>query len=540
MIKELFLKFIRQNNTFYIYSFICSISYILQVFGSSIVYKKFFDKNISHHFDKVFKQVCILWISLFILYILKSKIESYIIPDIVSYIRREVIINYLYTNEQNFNDKDTEKDALKLIDFGFFFEKVFIWLIENFIPTTILTIFMNIYFLAKSPIIGALNLVCNIINFFTIKSFFHDIMKVISERQTHQDILTLSIGENLSNLMDIHLNDKIKDTIDNTETLLTNYKNKVKIQLNTVMKFINTLKIINYSFNLVSIIILYKTSKNIEKFFDIFSMFMIYIPIFENMTQNIPIKLSNLNDLLILSDYFIDSKKITPEYEIKKNNDDFNNKIVISDVENITFKNVSFNYSENSVTNIINDFSLSINKNDRIAILAQSGSGKSTLMKILLGFYKPQKGSILINNIDIQNINVNSLRKKINYINQKTLLLNDTIINNMKYGNNKSTKEIVDILNKYDLLKLFKNSLDDQVDISGKNISFGMQKVIFLMRGILKNSDVYIFDEPLTGIDKNTRFNVIKLIDDYTKNKTLIIITHDDEILSITKSIVTF
>ena len=365
-------------------------------------------------------------------------------------------------------------------------------------------------------------------------------MKVISERQTHQDILTLSIGENLSNLMDIHLNDKIKDTIDNTETLLTNYKNKVKIQLNTVMKFINTLKIINYSFNLVSIIILYKTSKNIEKFFDIFSMFMIYIPIFENMTQNIPIKLSNLNDLLILSDYFIDSKKITPEYEIKKNNDDFNNKIVISDVENITFKNVSFNYSENSVTNIINDFSLSINKNDRIAILAQSGSGKSTLMKILLGFYKPQKGSILINNIDIQNINVNSLRKKINYINQKTLLLNDTIINNMKYGNNKSTKEIVDILNKYDLLKLFKNSLDDQVDISGKNISFGMQKVIFLMRGILKNSDVYIFDEPLTGIDKNTRFNVIKLIDDYTKNKTLIIITHDDEILSITKSIVTF
>ena len=161
-------------------------------------------------------------------------------------------------------------------------------------------------------------------------------------------------------------------------------------------------------------------------------------------------------------------------------------------------------------------------------------------MKILLGFYKPQKGSILINNIDIQNINVNSLRKKINYINQKTLLLNDTIINNMKYGNNKSTKEIVDILNKYDLLKLFKNSLDDQVDISGKNISFGMQKVIFLMRGILKNSDVYIFDEPLTGIDKNTRFNVIKLIDDYTKNKTLIIITHDDEILSITKSIVTF
>ena len=58
-------------------------------------------------------------------------------------------MNYLYTNEKCFNDKNTEKDAMKLIDFGFFFEKVIIWITENLIPTVILVMFMNIYFLIK-------------------------------------------------------------------------------------------------------------------------------------------------------------------------------------------------------------------------------------------------------------------------------------------------------------------------------------------------------------------------------------------------------
>jgi ABC-type multidrug transport system fused ATPase/permease subunit len=465
------------------------------------------------------------------MYILKSKFESYIIPDIVSFIRNEIIINYLKTNEVNFNDKDVEKDNFKLVDFGFFFEKVFSWLIENLIPTTILIIFMNIYFLIKAPFIGVISLVCNILNYITIKSFFHKLINVIEQRQKSQEKMTAIIGENLNNLMDIHLNNKIEDTIEDTKHILVEYKTMVKNQMDIIMKFVNTLKIINYSFNLLNIYVLYKISKNVEDFFETFSMFILFIPIFENMTQQIPLKLGNLTDLLLLSDYFIKNSKIDPN--INSSNNIITGKN-INNIQNIQIENISFNYdSSSNISNIINDFSMTINKNDRIAILSQSGSGKTTLMKILLGFYKPQKGKIFINNININDINLKNLRNKINYVNQRTLLLNDTIINNMRYGNNKSDKEIIDILKKYDLLKIFKNTVNYKVDISGRNISFGMQKVIFLMRGILKDSEIYIFDEPLTSIDKETRNSVIKLIDDYTKNKTLLIITHDDEILSI-------
>jgi ABC-type multidrug transport system fused ATPase/permease subunit len=325
---------------------------------------------------------------------------------------------------------------------------------------------------------------------------------------------------------------KLNDTINDTENILNNYKEKVKKQLELVMKFVNTLKVLNYSSNLLNILVLYKTSSNVEQFFEIFSMFILYIPIFENMAQQIPVKLGNLNDLFLLTNYFTQSKKIV--YNIEKY--DEGPRISNIKIENITFDNITFRYdmNDNNSKNIINNFSLNINKNDKIAILAQSGSGKTTLMKLLLGFYKPQKGKILINNIDIDNIDKREIRKKINYINQKTLLLNDTIINNMKYGNNKPDNYIIDILTKYNLLNIFKNSLNYQVDISGKNISLGMQKVIFLMRGILKEgADVYIFDEPLTSLDKNTRKNIINLIHDFCKDKTLIIITHDNEILSI-------
>ena len=134
--------------------------------------------------------------------------------------------------------------------------------------------------------------------------------------------------------------------------------------------------------------------------------------------------------------------------------------------------------------------------------------------------------------------NIKDVRRRINYISQRTLLFPETIISNMKYGNHRTTEEIVDFLKKYDLLKIFckdgSNCLEKTVEKEGLNMSMGMQKVIYLVRGILKEDvDVYIFDEPLTSIDPSTRKSVLKMIQNETQGKTLIIITHDVEVMSI-------
>jgi ABC-type multidrug transport system fused ATPase/permease subunit len=196
---------------------------------------------------------------------------------------------------------------------------------------------------------------------------------------------------------------------------------------------------------------------------------------------------------------------------------------------NIKIDNISFKYDK-SDSHIFKDFSLDINQGERLGILGKTGKGKSTLMKLLLNFYKLEKGDIYFDGVNLNDINIDDLRKNINYINQKTNLFNDTILNNMKYGNGKDDSYIINFLQKYDLLRVFNSTnLQTLVEKNGSNLSLGIQKVIFLVRGLLKDSKIVIIDEPFSSIDQQTRSSVSKMIDETTKGKTVIVITHDEE-----------
>ena len=200
----------------------------------------------------------------------------------------------------------------------------------------------------------------------------------------------------------------------------------------------------------------------------------------------------------------------------------------------IVVDNISYGYGDNDP--IFSGFSLRIKNKERVAILGQSGSGKSTLMKLLLGLLPLKGGVITINNVPIQNIEPDVLRSHINYINQRTQLLNGTVLENMKYGNTIDDKKLVALVKKYGLDSNFQsleNGLQSDVGNQGKSMSGGMQKIIMNIRGILKKGNVIVFDEPLAGLDAITRVKMIKMIDDMTKNKTLVVITHDTEILGI-------
>ena len=108
-------------------------------------------------------------------------------------------------------------------------------------------------------------------------------------------------------------------------------------------------------------------------------------------------------------------------------------------------------------------------------------------------------------------------------------------VNKDKYGNDVSDEYIIELLKKYDLYNYYstlENGLDTKAGVNGSNLSLGMQKIIMIIRGILKpNKNIIIFDEPLTSLDKDTRKKIIKLIKNETSNKTVSIISHDDEIM---------
>ena len=203
---------------------------------------------------------------------------------------------------------------------------------------------------------------------------------------------------------------------------------------------------------------------------------------------------------------------------------------------NIEFKNINFKYPK-SDNYVLNNFNLNVEAHKKYGILGNSGSGKTTLMKLFIGMYPiNEDGDILIDNQSIKHLNKNIVRQNIIYINQRTTLFNTAVTENILYGNENSysKKDIVDILNKYDLNIVFSKleyGINTNAGVNGTNLSLGMQKVVIILRGILKQSKIIIFDEPLAGLDGNTRVKIMKLIKDYCENKTVIIITHDKEII---------
>jgi len=164
------------------------------------------------------------------------------------------------------------------------------------------------------------------------------------------------------------------------------------------------------------------------------------------------------------------------------------------------------------------------------------------LAKLLLNLHE-YKGTILIDNKNIKDISNEELRKNIVYINQRTVLFEKSVIDNMNYGNNIDKTKIINLLNKYDLTPIFNNlpnGINEIVRVNGGNLSLGMQKIIILVRGILKSKhcNMIIIDEPLASLDQNTVKKVLKMIKEECANKTLLIITHDTAIYPIVDKII--
>jgi ABC-type bacteriocin/lantibiotic exporter with double-glycine peptidase domain len=205
----------------------------------------------------------------------------------------------------------------------------------------------------------------------------------------------------------------------------------------------------------------------------------------------------------------------------------------------INIKNLTFGYTDNK--KIFENFNLTINSNDKVAIVGPSGNGKSTLIKLIMGYYKIPNGTIFIDDQDINNFSLSSLRKQVSYINQNTKLFNKTIIENIQYGNDLSTEQINLLIDKYALQNIFKNlpnGFNTNVGVNGDSLSGGQKQIIQLLRTYNKKNKIVILDEPTSALDNESRLAVTKIISDISLNTTLIIITHDEQNLNLVNKII--
>lgn len=194
----------------------------------------------------------------------------------------------------------------------------------------------------------------------------------------------------------------------------------------------------------------------------------------------------------------------------------------------IEFKNVEFSYIEN--VPILKKLSFSIPAGKSLAIVGSTGSGKTSIINVLNRFYPIQSGAVKIDHININDFELNYLRKKIAMVLQDVYLFSGSIYENIVVDNSDIRKEdIIEMaksLDVHDFFMKLPNEYDFEIKERGNSLSHGQRQIISLFRAIAKNPTILILDEATSSIDSNTEYYIQKLISKIIKNKTSIVIAH--------------
>ncbi len=209
--------------------------------------------------------------------------------------------------------------------------------------------------------------------------------------------------------------------------------------------------------------------------------------------------------------------------------DDSNEKMIV-DAGEISFKDVSYAYSDNDQELVLSNFSLTIQPGQKVGLVGYSGAGKTTLTKLLLRFDDLKSGTIEIDGFDISKITQASLRKSISYVPQEPMLFHRSLRENIKYGKiNATDEEVIDatkLANAYDFIAKLPNGLDTVVGERGVKLSGGQRQRIAIARAILKNAPILILDEATSALDSESELLIQKSLNYLMSSRTSIVVAH--------------
>lgn len=199
----------------------------------------------------------------------------------------------------------------------------------------------------------------------------------------------------------------------------------------------------------------------------------------------------------------------------------------VSFEDNISLENINFRYEHE---NVLKNFSLTIPKGKTIALVGQSGSGKSTIANLLTRFYDVNEGEVKIDNVNVKNISLKSLRDLMGLVTQDSVLFNDTIKGNISLGKPDATdEEIIEALkiaNAYEFVKDLPNGIYTNVGDSGNKLSGGQKQRLSIARAVLKNPPIMILDEATSALDTESERLVQQALENMMQNRTSVVIAH--------------
>lgn len=254
-----------------------------------------------------------------------------------------------------------------------------------------------------------------------------------------------------------------------------------------------------------------------------FTAYILYTNTLFSAIREIVMFLTNFQYGITGLERFCEILNIKPEIMETKNAKDFN-----QEFKNLEFKNISFKYNKSN--NIFNGLNLQISKGEKIAFIGESGIGKTTLINLIPRFYDVNAGQILINNTDITNYTLKSIRNIIGIIQQDVYLFSGTIFENIEYGkigaNRNDVIKSAKLAGAHEFITQLENGYDTYVGERGVKLSGGQKQRISIARVFLKNPQILILDEATSALDYKNEELIQSSLEKLSKGRTVIMITH--------------
>jgi ABC-type multidrug transport system ATPase subunit len=200
----------------------------------------------------------------------------------------------------------------------------------------------------------------------------------------------------------------------------------------------------------------------------------------------------------------------------------------------VDFVNVSFQYPQAS-RRTLNGFSFTASPGELVMVAGPSGAGKSTVTKLLLRFYDPTAGQVLLDGIDIRTLPLRTLRENVTLLHQESMLFPGTVRDNIAYGRPAATdEEIVEAAiaaDAHEFISALPEGYDTQIGQRGRLLSGGQRQRIAIARAMIRDTPVLVLDEPTTGLDPQTAVRIMEPLRRLMAGRTTILITHDARVV---------
>lgn len=390
--------------------------------------------------------------------------------------------------------------------------------------SSLITIIGSLFFmLVLSPILTVVALVSLPI-FFAITSFITKRSKVFFKNQ--QDMLgslNAKIEETIPSQKVVKVFVKENDEIKKFEKL-NNALNKVGIKaqiFSGLMGPVSTM-INGINFALISCVGAILAIYNLISVGGITS-FVMYTKQFSRPFN----ELANQYNTLLLA--LVGAERVFNVLDEKPEPADKDNAVELGNIKgDVDLKNVTFSYTDEKV--ILKNINLSAKSGQTIALVGPTGAGKTTIINLLTRFYDIQKGEITIDNINIQDIKRNSLRKSLGIVLQDTYLFTGTIMDNIKYGNLNATeqeiKEAAILANAHEFIRRLPDGYNTILTEDDDSLSQGQKQMIAIARAILANPSILILDEATSNVDTRTEVKIQNAMLNLMKGRTSFVIAH--------------